>query len=67
MKFTDWLDAERGRVTLLAQHFGVTLGAISQWRTNGVPLDRMKAVRDFSGAAVSLDEMVPDPISASTE
>lgn len=61
MDFSTWLDAESGRLTALAQHFRLTQSAVSQWRTNGVPLNRMKAVRDFTDGAVSLDEMVPDP------
>jgi len=60
MKLPDWLDAEPGRLTRLAEHFGLTLGAVSQWRGNGVPVWRMKAVREFTGGQVTLDEMVPD-------
>lgn len=61
MKLTDWLDADRGRLTALAAHFGLTQSAVSQWRTNGVPTSRMKAVREFTAGAVSLDDMLPDP------
>jgi hypothetical protein len=61
MNFTDWLEAEKGRSAALAQHFGKTPGAVSQWKTNGVPLNLMKAVRDFTGGAVTLDAMVPSP------
>ena len=64
MNFPDWLDADRGRLTLLAAHFGLTQSAISQWRANGVPAGRMKAVRDFTDGLVSLDEMLPGPSSA---
>jgi DNA-binding transcriptional regulator YdaS (Cro superfamily) len=60
MILSEWLDADRGRLTALAAHFGLTQSAVSQWRANGVPLHRMKAVRDFTAGAVSLDEMVPD-------
>lgn len=61
MNFPAWLDADRGRLTAVAAHFGLSQSAISQWRTNGVPPNRMKAVREFTGGAVSLDEMLPDP------
>lgn len=63
MNLTQWLDADggRGRLTALAEHFGLTQSAVSQWRTNGVPPARMKAVRDFTGGAVTLDEMLPEP------
>ncbi len=60
MKLSSWLDEERGRAAALAAHFNVTLGAISQWRTNGVPRQRMRAVREFTGDKVTLDEMLPD-------
>lgn len=63
MTLIDWLDAKdgRGRLTALAAHFGLTQGAVSQWRGNGVPTHRMKAVRDFTGGAVTLEEMIPEP------
>lgn len=61
MTLIDWLDADRGRLTALAAHFGLTQSAVSQWRTNGVPPARMKAVRAFTGGVVTLDEMLPDP------
>lgn len=60
MKITDWLDADRGRLTAMALHFDLTQSAVSQWRENGVPRARMKAVRDFTGGQVSLDEMLPN-------
>jgi len=66
MKLTTWLDADRGRLTALAAHFGLTQSAVSQWRTNGVPPARMKAVRDFTASDVTLDEMLPDAGTAPT-
>lgn len=60
MKFTDWLEAEKGRGAIVADHFDVTASAVSQWKTNGVPPIHMKAVRDLTGGAVSLEDMVPD-------
>lgn len=64
MTLTDWLDADRGRLTAMAAHFGLTQSAVSQWRGSGVPLARMKPVREFTGGAVSLEEMVPGPVCA---
>lgn len=61
MKFTTWLDAEVGRLKNIADSFKITPSAVSQWRTNGIPPDRMKAVRDLTGGDVTLDEMIPDP------
>lgn len=60
MNLTEWLEAEKGRSAALAEHFGVSRAAVSQWKSNGVPVDNMKAVRDFTGGVVTLDEMVPD-------
>ena len=58
MKLTDWLDADRGRLTALAAHFALSPSAVSQWRAEGVPVRRMRAVRDFTAGEVTLDEMV---------
>jgi hypothetical protein len=58
MTFTEWLDGERGRPTLVATYFGVSISAVTQWRTNGVPVDRMVDVRALTENAVSLEEMV---------
>lgn len=63
MDLNSWLDAERGRMSAMASHFKVSVSAISQWRANGVPVDRMKAVRDYTGNDVTLEEMVPEPSS----
>ena len=61
MNLTNWLETEKGRSAALAAHFGVSPAAVSQWKTNGVPVGNMKAVRDFTCSAVTLDEMVPEP------
>ncbi len=58
MRFPDWLDADPPRQRKVAKHFGLTVSAISQWRTNGVPRGRMLSVRKLSKGAVTLDEMV---------
>jgi DNA-binding transcriptional regulator YdaS (Cro superfamily) len=60
MNLSTWLDKETGRAAAMAAHFGVSQAAIHHWRTKGVPVGRMKAVRDHTKEAVSLDEMVPD-------
>lgn len=58
MTLPEWLDGERGRLVAMAAHFKVTMSAVTQWRLNGVPRDRMIGVRDFTDGAVSLEEMV---------
>lgn len=65
MNLNQWLDTEHGRSARLAEHFELTRSAVTQWRSNGVPTDRMKAVRDFTGGEVTLDEMIPDAKAAS--
>lgn len=61
MNLNQWLDNEVGRSAHLAKHFGVTPSAVTQWRSNGVPVERMKAVRDLTGGEVSIEEMLPEP------
>lgn len=61
MTLKEWLEAEKGRSAALANRFGKTPGAVSQWKTNGVPLGLMKSVRDYTGNAVTLEEMIPEP------
>lgn len=61
MNFGEWIKAQPGRASAAAAHFGVSQSAISQWVANGVPLARMKAVREFSGDEVTLEDMVPGP------
>ena len=57
--FCEWLDSVEGRTNAVAAHFGVTKSAVSQWRGRGVPVDNMKAMRDFTGGQVTLEEMIP--------
>jgi hypothetical protein len=60
MDFKNWVEQERGRAAALADFFCVGKAAITQWKTNGVPISRMKAVRDFSKGEVTLESMLPD-------
>jgi len=63
MDLISWLEAERGRLEALASHIKVSKSAVSQWKSNGVPVVHMKTVREFTGGAVTLEEMVPEPFS----
>lgn len=63
MTFTEWIKGEKGRASQIAAHFGCTPAAVSQWQQNGVPTRYMKAVRDLSDGAVTLEEMLPDPVT----
>lgn len=63
MNLDDWLRQERGRAQAMADHFGVNKTAVFGWRTIGVPPSRMKAIRDYTLGAVTLEEMVPEPVA----
>jgi DNA-binding transcriptional regulator YdaS (Cro superfamily) len=42
----------------MALRFGITLSAVSQWRDNGVPVDRMAEVSQITGGQVTIEDMV---------
>lgn len=63
MTFGEWIKLVPGRASSAAAHFGVSASAISQWSVNGVPLQRMKAVREFTDGEVTLEAMVPGPLT----
>lgn len=65
MDLTEWLDTP-GRVTAMAKHFGFSHSAVSQWKTNGVPLRHMRAVSDFTSGEVGLDSLVAAAIAAAS-
>lgn len=58
MDLRTWLDAERGRHAALAAHLDLSPGRITQMADDGVPAKYMLIVRDFTGGAVTLEEMV---------
>jgi len=66
MNFTTWLDAEKGRTKAVAEHFGVSLGAVTQWR-QGVPRDRMRDLHSFTDQRVSFEGMIPQTPDQDTE
>lgn len=55
--FSDWLDAERGRAAMLADRYGITREAVSQWRDQ-VPRRRLLDLSRVTGISVEdlLDE-----------
>lgn len=61
MTLRDWLRKERGRAAEMADHFGITTSAVSQWAnpSGGVPLARMRDVVAFTSGAVRLEDMIP--------
>lgn len=58
MQFHQWLDLEQGRTTATAEKFGVSVSAVSQWRHTGVPVRLWRLISEWTGGAVSVDEML---------
>ena len=58
MDLKQWLEAERGRHAALAAHLDLSPGRITQIADDGVPAKYMLIVRDFTGGAVTLEDMV---------
>lgn len=61
LSFPAWLDAEKGRATRIAEHFKVTRSAVSQWRTNGIPVHYILDLHALIGGDVPLDALVRRP------
>jgi len=55
-KLTEWLKAERGRLSRLAEFMEITPGAIAQW--DKVPAERLGDVSRFTG--ISMPTLRPD-------
>ena len=55
-KLTEWLKAERGRLSRLAESMDITPGAISQW--DKVPAERIGDVSRVTG--IPVDVLRPD-------
>lgn len=55
-KLTEWLKAERGRLSRLAVSLDITPSAISQWAE--VPAERIGDISRFTG--IPLAELRPD-------
>lgn len=58
MHFHEWLDEDRGRAAKVARRFGISKSAVSQWRENGVPVDKMLPIQHLADGAVTLAEML---------
>lgn len=44
----------------MAAAFGVSLSAVSQWRTTGAPVKTLRRIVELTDGAVSLDELLSD-------
>ena len=59
MRFAEWFKKQDGATAkALAESFPVTVPALYQWMTDGVPVGRMEGVEEFSKRAVSIHDMV---------
>ena len=58
MHIDQWLDLEQGRTTATAERFGVSVSAVSQWRTTGVPVRLWRLMAEWTQGQVSVDEML---------
>jgi len=57
MKLKSWFQEERGRHAALAAHLDLSRGRITKMADDGVPIKYLIIVRDFTGGAVTLEEM----------
>ena len=64
MNLTQWLETLPGRQKALADHFGITESAVSQWGANGVPVNRMAEVVAFSKGEVQIEALALAAIAA---
>lgn len=58
MNLHDWLEAERGRASWLAEELGRSKTAVSLWRTEGVPLPLIPKVAALTDGSVSENELL---------
>ncbi len=62
MKFSDWVNEQRGRSLAIAQAVGVTPPVVSDWVTGkkGIPMERCTAIERATGGAVTRKDLRPD-------
>lgn len=65
MNLNIWLDNETGRTKAMAEHFGVTMGAITQWRVKA-PIKRVREISDFTGGEVTITELLWPELESET-
>jgi len=62
MRLKDWLDDEVGRAVRLSEHLGCHRSMVSQMAKGlvRVPPKHYRAIRDFSGGEVTLEDLLPE-------
>jgi DNA-binding transcriptional regulator YdaS (Cro superfamily) len=58
MKFYEWLKQKRGRTSQVAKHFKVSVSAVCQWHTNGIPPKKILEIHSLTKGKVSLKELL---------
>jgi DNA-binding transcriptional regulator YdaS (Cro superfamily) len=59
MKLSEWFAQKEGRMSAMADYFGITVSAVCQWQVNGVPASKMREVRELTQHEVTFEDMVP--------
>lgn len=60
MKLHDYLAEQPGRAKAMADYFGVSKAAVSQWRDRGAPVDMLRRIVEWTGGAVTLESLLAD-------
>lgn len=60
MKLHDYLAEQPGRAKAMADHFGVSKAAVSQWRDRGAPVDMLRRIVEWTGGVVTLESLLAD-------
>ena len=55
---------ECGGITRVAEHFGITRSAVQQWKTHGIPANRVRTLVELGGHKMSPSDIRPDIFGA---
>lgn len=56
----EYLAEQPGRAKAMADHFGVSKAAVSQWRDRGAPVDMLRRIVEWCDGAVTLESLLAD-------
>lgn len=62
MKFSEWVNAQRGRSLAVAQAMGITAPVVSDWvnEKKRIPLERCPAIERITQGEVTRKDLRPD-------
>lgn len=68
MELHAWLDLpeHRGKAAWLAEQLGITKGAVSLWRDDGVPMRHMARIVELTGGDVTSQAMLAHALKRKT-